>query len=332
MFSWKKEGLIFSPGDILYRPEWMFEFAQAPNALIFPNFVRVFFSCRARADSQGQTVSYCAYVDLCRSDLKKILRVSEIPLLSLGEQGAFDEFGTYVFTATRHLDNVYAFYVGVTRCQSVPTAAAIGLAISSDGGNTFTKFGRGPVLSLSPDEPFVISSPKIRKFNDEFYLFYISGKEWLSDGSKVEPIYKIRMATSKDGVNWQKINSDLLKESISHEAQAAPDVIYKNGRYHMFFCYRGATDYRKNKNNSYRIGYAYSDNLFDWQRDDQLVGIDISPIDTDFDSEMIAYPNVFELDGRVYMLYIGNEFGRKGFGLAEMVSGFGVRDFLQSSR
>jgi hypothetical protein len=31
---------------------------------------------------------------------------------------------------------------------------------------------------------------------------------------------------------------------------------------------------------------------------------------------MLCYPNVFECDDRVYILYNGNEFGRHGFGAA----------------
>jgi hypothetical protein len=33
---------------------------------------------------------------------------------------------------------------------------------------------------------------------------------------------------------------------------------------------------------------------------------------------MQCYPHVFECDGKVYLLYNGNEFGRYGFGLAEL--------------
>jgi hypothetical protein len=33
---------------------------------------------------------------------------------------------------------------------------------------------------------------------------------------------------------------------------------------------------------------------------------------------MIAYPAVFDLGGRRYMLYNGNGFGATGFGLAEL--------------
>jgi len=99
------------------------------------------------------------------------------------------------------------------------------------------------------------------------------------------------------------------------EAQASPDVFYANGRFHMFFCYRYSEHYR-GKEYGYRIGYASSENLTDWLRDDSKAGIDVS--DEGWDSEMISYPHVFELDGSVYMAYLGNQVGRNGFGLARL--------------
>ncbi len=36
---------------------------------------------------------------------------------------------------------------------------------------------------------------------------------------------------------------------------------------------------------------------------------------------MIAYPSVFQLDGRTFMLYGGNGNGKTGFGLAELKDG-----------
>jgi hypothetical protein len=83
----------------------------------------------------------------------------------------------------------------------------------------------------------------------------------------------------------------------------------------MFFCYRYSTGYR-GKEKGYRIGYAHSNNLYDWIRDDSKAGIDISK--NGWDSEMISYPHVFELDGAVYMLYLGNQVGKYGFGLARL--------------
>ena len=33
-------------------------------------------------------------------------------------------------------------------------------------------------------------------------------------------------------------------------------------------------------------------------------------------NEMVSYPHVFALDGRIYMAYLGDQVGRYGFGLA----------------
>ena len=313
MFKWKKLGKVFTPQEIKGR-SWLKEFAQAPSTLLFNDFVRVYFSCRPPVGENGQYLSYSAFVDLDRSDLFKIKRVSEQPILSLGGLGEFDEFGTYPVSVIRNVDEVRAYYAGWTRCESVPFNVAIGMAISLDGGDTFEKLGNGPVLSYSPDEPFVLSGPKIRRFKETWYLWYIAGRKWKLVDGKAEPVYKIRMASSLDGINWIKINNDLIDSRIEEdEAQASPDVFYANGKYHMFFCYRFSSHFR-GKEKGYRIGYASSINLLDWKRDDKKAGIDVSK--EGWDSEMISYPHVFELDGNTYMCYLGNQVGRHGFGLA----------------
>ena len=315
MFSWKKSGRVFVPQEVGGR-SWLKEFAQAPAALVFDDFVRVYFSCRPPADERGQYVSYSAYVDLDRKDLFKILGVADRPILGLGGLGDFDEFGTYPVSIVRDGNDVRAYYAGWTRCESVPFNVAIGMATSQDGGTTFQKLGRGPVLSYSLDEPFVLSGPKIRRFNGMWQLWYIAGRKWKVVDGRAEPVYKIRMATSSDGIHWEKMNRDLIESRIEpDEAQASPDVFFANGAYHMFFCYRYSSQYR-GKENGYRIGYARSTNMWDWVRDDTRCGIDVSS--EGWDSEMISYPHVFELDGQVYMAYLGNQVGRYGFGLAKL--------------
>lgn len=315
MFTWKKLGRLFNPTEVQDRP-WLKEFAQAPSVLVFDTFVRIYFSCRPPRDAKGQYVSYSAYVDVSRKNLFDVIAVSETPILDLGNRGTFDEFGTYPTSVIREQDKVLAYYGGWTRCESVPFNVAIGLAVSDNDGKTFTKTGEGPVLSYTADEPFVLSGPKIRRFDNKWYLWYIAGKKWIQNGTLPEPVYKIRMATSADGINWQKANTDLIESRVEeNEAQASPDVFFYNGTYHMFFCYRHSLNYR-GKEKGYRIGYAYSDDLLNWTRDDAQAGITIS--DDGWDSEMISYPHVFELDGSVYMLYLGNEVGRYGFGLAKL--------------
>jgi hypothetical protein len=315
MFRWKKLGKVFTPQEVQGR-SWLREFAQAPAALVFDRFVRIYFSCRPPADENRQYVSYTGHVDVDRGNLMKILDVSVRPILELGALGEFDEFGTYPVSVARNGREVRAYYGGWTRCESVPFNVAIGLATSADEGATFTRVGKGPVLSYTPQEPFVLSGPKIRFFNDTWYLWYIAGRKWKLVDGRPEPVYKIRMASSSDGVGWTKANRDLVGSRIEEdEAQASPDVFYCNGKYHMFFCYRYSSRYR-GRERGYRIGYASSRDLANWIRDDSKAGIDVS--DDGWDSEMISYPHVFEVDGQIYMAYLGNQVGRHGFGLAQL--------------
>ena len=100
------------------------------------------------------------------------------------------------------------------------------------------------------------------------------------------------------------------------EAQACPDIFLANGIYHMFFCYREGLDFRDNPARSYRIGYARSLDLLNWKRDDSQMNLDVS--ENGWDSKMIAYPTVFELDGSTYMIYAGNGNGQTGIGLAKL--------------
>src|SRR5688572_21962753 len=133
MFTWRKLGKVFDPQAVSGRP-WMAEFAQAPATLLFDDFVRVYFSCRPRANERGQYVSYSAYVDLDRADLTRVVAVADRPILELGRLGRFDEFGTYPVSVIRHGSDVLAYYGGWTRCESVPFDVAIGCARSTDGG------------------------------------------------------------------------------------------------------------------------------------------------------------------------------------------------------
>jgi predicted GH43/DUF377 family glycosyl hydrolase len=316
MFKWEKIGLVFNPAR--HETEWwMKQFAQAPSVLDYGDFIRVYFACRPVPDTNGQYVSYLGFADLDKTNFSNVLRISEKPIFELGKLGTFDEFGTYPVSVIRHNNEIRAYYAGWTRCESVPFNVAIGMGTSSDNGETFTRLGDGPIISYSQDEPFVISGPKIRRYNNRWYLWYIAGKKWILDNNKPEPVYKIRMAVSEDGINWVKINKDLIETRIEKdEAQASPDVFFKNGKYHMFFCYRHSTGYRS-KEKGYRIGYASSVNLIDWIRDDSKAGIDVS--DEGWDSEMISYPHIFEVNNEIYMFYLGNSVGKEGFGAARLI-------------
>ncbi len=317
-FNWEKLGVVFNPETMLERPEWMVSFAQAPNVIIFEKFVRVFFCCRPKPDAKGNFVSLCAYLDLDRHNLFKIVGFAQKPVLELGDLGDFDEFGTYPVSVIRDNNDILAVFGGWSRCESVPFNISLGMARSRNNGVSFEKYGHGPVLSHSPDEPFVVTSPKIRKYGETWYLAYTAGSRWIrAEDGRAEIIYKLRMATSKDGLSWNKLNRNLIPDKLgADEAQACPDIFFSNGRYHMFYCYRYGLNFRDDISRTYRIGYACSDDLLNRRRADEKMKFSIS--ESGWDSEMVAYPTVFELDGQVFMLYAGNGVGKTGFGLAKL--------------
>lgn len=318
MFKWEKLGQLVNISQINHV-DYMDEFTQAPCVLKFDDFIRVYFSCRLKPDENGMYISRESYLELNRKNLFEVLRVSDKPVIELGGIGEFDEFGTYPMGVVPYDGVHYGFYGGWTRCEAVSFNVSLGLAISRDGGHTFQKVGKGPVLTYTHDEPFIIASPKVRRFNDMWYLFYAAGRKWLTlEDGKVESLYKIRLAISEDGVNWTRTHKDLIEDKYGEdESQATADVIFRNGKYHMFYCYRQGTDYRRNKDRSYRIGYASSTDLINWKREDSKAGIDVSP--EGWDSEMVAHPHVFELDGEIYMFYLGNQVGKYGFGIAKLI-------------
>lgn len=316
MFRWEKLGKLFDPKDLTV-PSWMHDYAQSPSVVELESCLRVFFCSRPAPDAQGLYLSYIGFIDLDKTSLQRI-NICQKPVLTLGKFGTFDEFGTYPVSVIRDGTQLRAYYAGWTRCESVPFNAAIGVAISDDMGENFRRIAQGPVLSYSPDEPFLLGSPRVKRVGDQWLLFYVAGKTWLA-GDKPEPVYKIRMASSTDGLHWTKAGLDLIPDKLgATECQACPDVHFHNGRYHMFFSYRDIKNYRS-REGGYRIGYAVSDDLRFWQRQDELIDLPCS--DSGWDSEMVNYPHVFSHQGSFYMLYQGNEMGRMGFGLARLAEG-----------
>lgn len=317
--QWIKHGKIFDPTD--YKlPNGCVQFAQSPQALVCKDFLRIYFSTRS-VDTSGKYLSHIAFVDL-QENLHDVIRVSDRTVIPLGGLGCFDEHGIFPMSVLRVGDAIYGYTSGWSRRVSVSVDTAIGLAISRDNGLTFQRTGDGPVLAGSLREPCLVGDGFVMVIDGEFHMWYIFGTGWKKYAPDAAPdrTYKIGHAVSKDGIDWVKDDGrQIIPDQLGpDESQALPTVVKFGGAYHMFFCYRESFDFRKAKGRGYRIGHAWSSDLENWVRDDEnprlesLVG--------EWDSDMQCYPNVFEWNGKVYMLYNGNEFGRHGFGLAELES------------
>jgi hypothetical protein len=315
---WQKLGLLFRPEEHALIGGGA-GFAQSPQALVLDDRVRVYFSTRAPdgfgASGRPQFVSRVAFVDLS-FDLRRVLGVNDAEVLAPGGLGAFDEHGVFPFSPLRVGSEVWAYTTGWSRRASVPVETAVGRVVSRDGGRTFSRDGDGPVLGPSPREPFLVGDAFVRHFGGRFHMWTMFGQRWLEgvDGGEAERVYKIGRAWSADGLTWEKDEGHPIIPDVLglDECQALPSVVPVGGQYLMAFCYRHATGFRTVPGRGYRLGQAWSDDLQRWTRQDDLPAFPAEP--GQWDSEMVCYPHLFPLGGRVVMLYNGNAFGRGGFG------------------
>ena len=315
--NWKKLGKLFDPTQHTL-PLGCEQFAQSPQALVLDDVVRIYFSTRQKDPAvPGKYLSHVCYVDFDRS-LTRMVGIADKKVIALGKPGCFDEHGIFPMHVTRHGERIVAYPSGWTRRVSVSVDTGIGLAWSHDGGTTFERIGDGPVLGPSLHEPFLVGDPFVLQHEGMYHMWYIFGTQWRRFDAAHAPdrTYKIGHATSSDGIHWQpdggvRIITDVLGED---ESQALPSVVRIGSRFHMYFCYRESFDFRSTRGRGYRIGHAWSDDLRTWTRADDEMNIDVSA--DGWDSDMLCYPHVFQCDGKTYLLYNGNEFGRTGFGLA----------------
>lgn len=311
-FNWVRHGVVFD-AEKRFFTQGIKYFTQAPNCILLNDRIRCFYSTRDKTED-GRYLSNSYYFDLHKDYPHHLIDYDYTSCLKLGLPGSFDEFGIYPFSIIKNNNGYVAAYGGWTRPKTVPFEVSIGLALSSDCVK-FEKIGVGPSLTKSLNEPFIIASPKIKYFEENYYLFYIAGENWSYLNGKYEPIYKIRLATSTDLMNWNRIDKDLIPDILGdQECQAAPEVFKFGGLYYMIFSYRNSIDYMNNPNNSYRLGLATSSNLVTWIRDDTNLNFGLGL--NGWDSISVSYASVVISEENILMFYTGNGIGRTGIGLA----------------
>jgi predicted GH43/DUF377 family glycosyl hydrolase len=306
---WMKQGLGFVASG---QAGWLNSHAQMPVAHVRSDRLRIFFSTRPRAG-----VSLPAFVDVDLDDPSRVLGVATGPLLELGAPGSFDEHGIMPTMVVERGRDVLLYYTGWSRLAGkAPYNNSSGVAVSRDGGTTFERLFPGPILTRSPREPFSATLSWIAIGRDGlWHMWYSTGVEWVQGDDRMEPVYVICQAWSRDGIDWVRDGKPIVPATDRFEAQSRPTILYRNGAWHMWFCHRGSKQFRDGER-AYRMGYARSIDLRSWERDDRAAGIDLS--ETGWDSKMLAYPCVVETPAGVLMFYNGNGFGASGFGWARL--------------
>jgi hypothetical protein len=297
--KWAKKGPIFElPGTA----GWMRTHAAIPFAeRRGDDLFRVYFCSR---DSRNR--AQIGYFEIGITNPKKILRLSERPVIGLGPLGSFDDSGVTSSWVVHHNGKSYQYYTGWSLGITVPFYFYIGLAISEDGGERFYKVSEAPVLGRNKIDPYLTASPCVLVESDIWKMWYVSATNWSLENGKPKHYYHIKYAESADGIHWSREGKVCIDYKGKDEyAIARPCVIREKDTYKMWYSYRGE---------SYRIGYAESTDGIHWERKDEEVGLGVS--ESGWDSEMVAYAFIFDHKGQRYMLYNGNGYGKTGIGLA----------------
>lgn len=304
-------GLIYAPKGEFY---WNKSHASVPTVYkVNDDVLRIYFASR---DEGNRT--HIGFIEVSADDPKNIIYEHDKPVICPGKAGMFDDCGAMPSHVIDVGDEVWMYYLGWNVRNTIAYHNAIGLAVSRDGGVTFEKFSEGPLFDRNYIEPYYSAVPFILREGDLWRMWYLSNTAWVEFNGKSEPYYHIKYAESKNGIDWHREGKVAIDYKDNNECGIVRASVIKDiDKYRMWYSHRNLNNYREDKTNSYRIGYAESEDGLLWVRLDEIVGIDVS--DTGWDSEMIEYPFVYDHGGERFMVYNGNTFGRTGFGLAKLI-------------
>jgi len=298
--GWLKIGKIFEASG---QREWMCSHTACPSPyLINDDLLRVYFGTRDSANRPS-----IGFIEMSTCGSFEVEKISEVPCLGPGEWGCFDDNGVYPGPILPHAGKLYLYYMGRSNGDFPLYYMAIGLAESEDGGVSFNRFSRAPILDKNDHDPWLVSTPFVLRQADGLWkMWYTSGIGWVSK-SPPKSKYQVKYAESPDGVLWETNE----KVSIPIEGEeynlASPWVWREEQVWRALYCVA-------EENDGYRLCGAISTDGISWEKEGTPLGLERSS--NGWDSKCMAYPSVFTLKGVRYCLYSGNENGRGGLGLA----------------
>jgi hypothetical protein len=281
---------------------------QPTPILLSEGVIRVFIGVR---DASG--VGRVSYVDLCADNPTKVLGEARYPVLDVGDPGCFDENGVIPCAVVSVGNKLRMYYAGYMCPTHVRFIAFSGVAESSDGGESFTRLNRVPVLDRTNSEPLFRAAHSILIEDGRWRVWYGAGDSFIKGKDKTLPRYNIRYMESVNGIDFPRTGRVVLDIKEDEHRVGRPNVFKcADGRYLMFYGYGSEAE-------PYKLGLAESTDGFSWERCDDRLGLDLS--ESGWDSEMMAYPSVIQTRSGTFLFYNGNSYGRAGFGVAVLKSG-----------
>ncbi len=301
---WKKLGKVFTPGTSDTYSHAMFPVCDILDEE--KSLIRIYYTHRDESN-----YGFPTYLDAQLIDESITVTYNHHkPIIERASVGCFDDSGINVTSLVSTPKERVFFYYGWNLGVTVPFRNSIGIASVNDTGDKLTRMHEGPIIDRSRQFPHLCATPWVLYDDNIFKMWFASGEAWKMVDNVPHVACHIGYAESTNGVDWiRQVEPCVAHGEYADHVISTPCVLKEKNTYKMWYSYRGE---------KYRIGYAESQDGKQFVRKDSEVGISVSH--DDWDSEMICYPNVFRLNGKYYMLYCGNGYGKTGLGLAVLNS------------
>jgi hypothetical protein len=239
-------------------------------------------------------------------DAPRVVDVTDEPVLDLGDHGAFDVDGVSYPWLVETGSVLRLYFTGWRRLTGdVPWTTQLGLAVSDDGGFSFKRVTTDTIMPATVDEPIGVGSVCVTRDRDQWLMYYTRLFPWNVGCDPPRPYYNIWEAASLDGITWQPTGVNVVPDQNGEYAVAAPSLFETGRERQLYFTARG---------HRYRL-FASADVGGTFNRLPGPIAIPSS----DWDDDMQCYPHVREIEGKRYLFYCGNGYGRSGVGFAEWV-------------
>ena len=233
------------------------------------------------------------------------VRNGDVPCVTLGEAGAFDDM--HIFgPAVAIVNDVYYLYYCGSRGEVEERVFRMGLATSDDGVK-FKRHSEYPILDFGK-KPSVLTPTFLR--SGDGHALREDGRFRLWFSSTTFPpglVHTVHETTSTDGVAW-----DIPSNPQVGNAAYAPTVLKDENRYLMWY-----TDV---SSLPWSIRFAESGDGHTWDvRDDPVL-----EVDAPWEHNRLVYPTVLKRDG-AYLMWYGSyseaELQHTAIGFAASVDG-----------
>jgi len=228
--------------------------------------------------------------------------ISESPLIELGELGTFDHRGMSYPFFIEHKKQSFLFYSGWKLTLDTKFENNLGLLKFDKTQKKWRRISRAPIFPLDNIDPLGIGSVTLT-FNDHdqlYYMFYTSFLSWKSAGNHE---YTVRLARTKNLVNWEKSKKTLIQNNDELHSICRANFFSES----IVVCARGSqySLYQLKTKVSLHNLFNESISISEFQK--------ITPkVKEKGFSEEQSYPHISNVFGKTFLLFNGSGFGKSG--------------------